>query len=333
MDKAAAARAFTAAARAALKAFPIAPADLELVAIGENITFRVTDAADGAAYTVRLHRPGYHTLEELISERVWTRALEADGIAVPSGIRTRDGGDYVEVPVPATGERRAAGMIRWVEGEILADVLRKSPRTEEITPYLTQLGEIAGAMHNQSAAWTPPPGFRRHTLDAEGLVGETPFWGPFWEHPALSAGERDLLLNTRERVRAALARLGRRPDNFGLIHADLHDGNVLAAGDSLHVIDFDDAGFGWHAYDVAVALGPYRERPDYAVLQAAFLVGYDAGRAGSEAIAPLIPMFVMIRDIVQIGWLHQRPEIDVGDRLRGILDRACSLCAAFEPPS
>lgn len=327
-----AAEVFTAPAREALAAFPITPASLELVAISENVTFRVTDAADGAAYTLRLHRPGYHTREELISERIWTRALGAAGIAVPSGVSARDGSDYVEVAIPAAGERRAAGVIRWVPGEVLADVLRTSPETDAIRPYLTQLGEIAGAMHNQSSAWTPPAGFTRHALDAEGLVGEAPFWGRFWEHPALSAGERDLLLSTRDRVRAALARLGRRPGNFGLVHADLHDGNVLAAGDALHVIDFDDAGFGWHAYDLAVALAPYRQRPDYAALEAAFLSGYQSRRESSEAVSGLIPMFVMIRNMVQIGWLHQRPEIDVGDRLGGILDRACALCAAFEPP-
>ena len=107
---------------------------------------------------------------------------------------------------------------------------------------------------------------------------------------------------------------------------------MLAAGDSLHVIDFDDAGFGWHAYDLAVALAPYRQRPDYAALEAAFLSGYESRRENSEAVSGLIPMFVMIRNMVQIGWLHQRPEIDVGDRLGGILDRACALCAAFEPP-
>ncbi|HLY78646.1 MAG TPA: hypothetical protein VKQ70_04690, partial [Caulobacteraceae bacterium] len=80
MDKAEARRVFTPAASQALKAFPIEPTGLELVALSENVTFRVTDRRDGAAYVLRLHRPGYHTLGELNSERIWTRALADAGI-------------------------------------------------------------------------------------------------------------------------------------------------------------------------------------------------------------------------------------------------------------
>ena len=41
---------------------------------------------------------------------------------------------------------------------------------------------------------------------------------------------------------------------YNLIHADLHFGNVLVDGDRLAVIDFDDCGFGWHPYELAVVL-------------------------------------------------------------------------------
>ena len=36
------------------------------------------------------------------------------------------------------------------------------------------------------------------------------------------------------------------------------------APDFLAVIDFDDAGFGWHLYDLAVALIGYQDHPDFA---------------------------------------------------------------------
>ncbi|MBP6770913.1 MAG: hypothetical protein KA171_24260, partial [Reyranella sp.] len=60
-------RTFTPAARAALAAFPIDRRDLTLVSLSENVTFRVTDGRDGRPYVFRLHRPGYHALEELVS--------------------------------------------------------------------------------------------------------------------------------------------------------------------------------------------------------------------------------------------------------------------------
>ena len=39
-----------------------------------------------------------------------------------------------------------------------------------------------------------------------------------------------------------------------MIHADMHSQNVLIQEDKLSVIDFDDAGFGWYGFDLAVAV-------------------------------------------------------------------------------
>ena len=67
------------------------------MSLAENVTYRVVDRRDGVAYALRLHRPWYHTLDELISERAWIRALADAGIAVPdarahprrAGVRVR----------------------------------------------------------------------------------------------------------------------------------------------------------------------------------------------------------------------------------------------------
>ncbi|QQS11651.1 MAG: phosphotransferase [Rhodospirillales bacterium] len=331
MDKADAERIFTAPARAALAAFPVEPADLALVSTSENITFRVVDRRDGAAYVLRLHRPGYHTLEELVAERVWIRALGDAGVGVPIPVLARDGGDYVSVDVPATGERRHAGMARWTEGELLSAVLERADDAA-VARCFAQLGAIAAAIHDQSAAWRPPASFRRHTLDVDGLIGDAPFWGPFWEHAALSARERRALLRARDLMRDALRRHGRDPAVFGLIHADMHPGNVLVDGDRLTVIDFDDCAFGWHQYEIAVALVHYETAPNFAVMERAFLAGYRARRAISDAALALLPMFRLIRGMVQIGWYHQRPEHAPTAFFHAMKASVCAACEAFEPP-
>ena len=155
MDKEAIGRIFAPAARATLPAFPIDAADLTLVSLAENVTFKVTDR-DGSAYVLRLHRPGYHTLDELISERAWIRALTAAGIDVPGPVPTRDGRDYVPVTIPATGEQRFAGLLRWTEGRLLSHVLAETSDPRVIEDYFRQLGALTAAMHNQASAWRPP---------------------------------------------------------------------------------------------------------------------------------------------------------------------------------
>jgi Ser/Thr protein kinase RdoA (MazF antagonist) len=119
---------------------------------------------------------------------------------------------------------------------------------------------------------------------------------------------------------------------FGLIHADLHPGNVLVGPGGLTVIDFDDAGFGWHVYDMAVALYYVANRPDFPTLRAAFLSGYSAVRDLPPHTEDLLPMFLLIRSLALIGWLHQRPEIDPGlffaERKASIME----ACRSFKAP-
>ena len=310
MDNETVDRTFTPAAQAALKHFPIEPEALSLVSLSENVTFKVTDVRDGRAYVLRLHRPGYHTLEELDSERVWIRALAETGIDVPASVPARDGRYYVPVTIAAAGEQRFAGMVGWTEGRLLSEVLAETADQKAVENSFGQLGAITAAMHNQSSAWRPPVGFKRHTLDSDGLMGMAPHWGPFWEHRSLTPAERALLLDVRERMHGTLARLPRDPSVYSLIHADMHPGNILMNGDRLTVIDFDDTGFGWHQYDIATALTGWQTKPNAAEIERAFLAGYRAVRPLPDEALSLIPTFRLIRWMATIGWFHQRPELN-----------------------
>ncbi len=332
MDRAAAGAAYSPVALDVLKQFPIEPGEIALISLSENVTFRVTDLHDGASYVLRLHRPRYHTLDELNSERTWTRALAGAGIIVPEPVATRDGRDYLSVFVPGTGEHRHAGMARWIEGELLAGILEHTNDGFTLEGYFSQLGVIAASIHNQSSGWQPPATFARHSFDADGLMGDAPFWGPFWTHPTLSSAERRLLLDTRGRIRGALERYGQYPATYSLIHADLHPWNVLVEGERLIVIDFDDAGFGWHQYEAAVALYRYRSTPHFAAAERAFLAGYRSTRGMPGEAWALLPMFLLIRGMALIGWYLDRPEIERSQSMRDLIDSVCAQCATFEAP-
>ena len=331
MDDAEAAQAFLPAARAALKSFPVVPARLAFVNVSENVTFRVTDEA-GEDFVLRLHRPWYHTIERLKGERVWTRALAAAGVAVPQGLTTKGGDDYVRVAVEPLGEQRWAGLARWIEGRVLFGIVEAETDPAAIETHFERLGAIMAALHNQAAGWAPPASFERHALDADGLMGEAPFWGPFWDHPMFDAAERSLMLATRDRLHAALSRYGQDPATFSLIHADLHPGNVLVDGDHLAVIDFDDAAFGWHLYDLAVALVFYQTHAHFAGFRDACLRGYSRVRPLPDDVVRLLPMFVLIRRLVQIGWFNARPELPERTDLAKWKAPLLARAAAFEPP-
>ena len=302
------------AARMALREFGIGSAQLQLVGISENVTFRADDDHSGQSYVLRLHRPGYHTLDELDSERMWLEALRSSGISVPTPVAAPDGRHFVPVHV-TEGETRQVGLNLWAPGEIVGELLTAHDKSTdaagptEIAEPFGQLGALMATMHNQATSWTPPPSFQRHRLDLDGLLGDAPFWGPFWESPVLDERERGLLITARDHCRTQLRRYGEPSRTFSMIHADLHLANLLTHEGKLGVIDFDDAGFGWHQYDIAVAMFHSRGTADFRAARQAFLHSYRAVRPISNDDLALVPMFELIRGMAILGWRAERPEV------------------------
>lgn len=329
MERAEVERLFGPAAREAARAFPVDDPRLSLVTVSENVTFRLTDGRTGEDWVLRLHRPGYNSAAELEAERVWTSALREAGLEAPEPLPARDGRAFTPQVVAGTGEVRLVGVTRWIEGEVLDDLLKSPDRTGERPGWFHRFGGLVARTHLQSEAWTPPPGFSRTRLDADGLMGPAPRWGPFWEHAALSAEDRDLVLAARRVVHERLSALPREPAVFGMIHADLHPGNLLVRGDDLAIIDFDDAAFGWRMYDIAVALTHQQAAPDFEAVRDAFLMGYREVRDLPETEAAQLPLFLLVRGLVQLGWLHERPEIDPGEWLERQLDQIRRGCRAL----
>lgn len=328
MDKVRAEK-FMAAADRALAAFPITPAKVELHWESENVTFRVTEAETGARFVLRLHRHDYHTIKALNSERVWTQALGEAGIAAPVAVLTRMGEHFHSVDMPGEPPR-FAGMTQWMEGTPMVGLVDAEPDLPEHIESFRQIGVLTATLHDQSSAWTIPPDFERHVMDSEGLIGEAPFWGRFWEHPDLTDAESRLMLRGRDQVCAAIAAYGQTPANYGLIHADLHTENILITDTGVAPIDFDDAGFGWHVYDLAVVLFSERDKPQYAAFRAAVLAGYQERRALTDRDLAMLDVFILIRAMVLIGWVYQRPEVDNDGYFEELRDTVCAGCEAFE---
>lgn len=329
MERDEAERLFLPAAREAARAFPVADPRVSLVTVSENVTFRLSDGETGEDWVLRLHRPGYNSAAELEAERVWTAALREAGLEATDPLPARDGRAFVPQRVEGTGEIRLVGVTRWIDGEVLDDFLESADRTGERPLWFHRLGALVARTHLQSEAWTPPPGFTRTRLDADGLMGPAPRWGPFWDHAALTAEDRGLVLAARDVLYARLSALPQEPAVFGMIHADLHPGNLLVRQDGLAIIDFDDAAFGWRMYDIAVALTHQQAASDFVAVRDAFLAGYREVRDLPETESAQLPLFLLVRSLVQLGWLHERPEIDPGEWLEPRIAQIRLHCRAL----
>jgi Ser/Thr protein kinase RdoA (MazF antagonist) len=299
---------FAPAALQALESFPVVAEKIELIAYSENVTFRISVQDSDTDYVLRLHRPGYNSIEELDSERIWAEALNDVGISVQDSLLTCQGRYFALVGIPGTGEQRYVGMTTWLEGTPLSRYLETHSEGAERERAFRRIGEIAATIHNQSTCWKEPPGFERRRLDLEGLLGEAPRWGRFWEHADLTKSERAMLLRRRQDVCSQLNEYGERPNNFSLIHADLDADNIVHNGDDLALIDFDDSAYGWHMYDIASALIVDWRAGDFDAVRTALLDGYREHRPLSDRDVGMLQAFLLIRGMATIGWYHQRPE-------------------------
>jgi Ser/Thr protein kinase RdoA (MazF antagonist) len=314
----------------ALRGWDLVVTNIEAIKVRENAVFRL-DLATGGRAVLRVHRQGYHSDAELDSEFAWMQALDAADIPVPRVIRSRLGRNF-EVVLSATVDGpRQVDVFEWIDGRQLGSI--EAGLTAQGTAVDSQyyaIGAITARIHNQAVSWQCPIGFRRHAWDAAGLVGEQPFWGRFWELEALTKNQRELLTRTRTRIADELASHGTESEHYGLIHADLVPENVLVDGEDLRVIDFDDAGFGWHLFDLATSLYFITGEGIYPAARAALIRGYRSERELSEQVLQCLPLFLAARGTTYLGWLHTRQGSDAARELTPFLvERACAIAAEY----
>ena len=298
---------------------------LTLISQSENTVFRV-ETAKHETFALRLHRPGYHSLAELESEQLWTHALADGGIAIPKVEPTEHGKYYVEESLGTEETSRQVGLIQWLPGEPLSKVLADHPSAAELHKTYFALGALIARCHLASMAWTPPAGFIRHAWDHDGFVGDAPFWGRFWELASTTQKNRDHLRDIRNALSLRLDALPKTSQTFGMIHADLHADNVLRNNDHLYVIDFDDAGYGWHAFDLAVAiyhqLDFFHPQARFDTVYSALNAGYDSVRPGCEDIFAQLPVFLLVRSLMILKWIEDRPEVRRNDSIPILIELA-----------
>ena len=297
-----------------------APARATLLEISENETFLV-EAADGERVVVRAYRPGGNTDAEIAAEHDWIGALRAAGaVRTPALRATARGATLLHVPTLRALLRLAA--FEHCPGS------EPSRTGGDETAIFEQVGAVCAALHDHAIGWKRPDNFTRKRWTFDTMIAPTPFWGDWRAAPGLDGAMEAVIGRATQRLRDRLARYGTGRDRFGLIHGDLRAANLIQSGDALHVIDFDDCGFGWHAYDFAAAISFREAEPGIEALKAAWLRGYRSVRAFPEEDAAIIPDMVMLRRVLLTAWIGSHPEASAARALAPTFARGTAMLAA-----
>ncbi|MGX9351956.1 phosphotransferase enzyme family protein [Shimia sp. W99] len=289
-------------------------ADVSLLAQRENHVYAVRQGA--TKYALRLHRPGYRTAPELVSELDWMMYLSQQGLHVPAPIPTHDGSYLAKIGTIHVS------LLTWLDGTPIgegSEISEGSP-----TQIARMVGREMARLHDLTDNWDCPNAFVRPNWTADALLGENPLWGRFWEHPHLSPDQKNLLLKTRSRASLDLHAL---EADAGLIHADLLTENILLWNDGLGILDFDDCAIGYRSFELATFLLRYVERSDFCDIRTALSGGYAARRAIPAAELDLM---LLLRALTYVGWIIPRLHEPGGEtRSNRMIARATSLANTY----
>jgi Ser/Thr protein kinase RdoA (MazF antagonist) len=301
----------------ALARWDMADAEWDFVAGRENLVYRVSGPRGD--FALRIRRPGLRSEVELRSELIWLDAMERAGLSVPRPMRSASDA-FLE-----TIDRHMVDMVGWLAGRRLGNS-QATLKLENAGAVFFSLGREMGRLHDACDAFTPPEGFERVHWDVDGLLGDSPLWGRFWENPTLDAETRNLLEDFRGQAARHLQDAAETLD-YGLIHADVVRENVLIDADRIRLIDFDDGGYGFRLFDIATALLKNRTEPDYPKIRSSLIEGY---RSQRHLDMSLLDLFMALRAVTYVGWIMPRMNED-GSPARNarFLDDARALCAAY----
>jgi Ser/Thr protein kinase RdoA (MazF antagonist) len=302
-------------AQAALDGYGLGGSTLKLIGHGENTTFRVVAASAATAadnpfvghhYLLRVHRPGYQTAASIRSELAWLAALRQRGQVVPEPVPSPTGDLLTEVAVPGMPEARCCALFHWMRGRKISRIRLQ---------HFATLGRLMAQLHGHAMHWSLPPGFTRRRWDWDGLFGDDAGFN-------LAAAEVWALLPepyagrfraVADRTRQVMGKLGQEPDAFGLIHADLflgEEGNVLFSGGEARPIDFDDCGFGYWVYDLAVSLAHWQRAENWPRVRDALLDGYNQVRPFPAGQLAHLDLFMAARHVSEILWATDMAQVN-----------------------
>jgi len=308
----------------ALQAYALSPVSVSLLSHFCNTTFKVTDS-DGSRYALHVYRffdkaiPTDNRLDWIASEIWWLDQVRKLGLYVPVPVTTISGELVTEAGASELGAPAPCVLFRWLDGRFLNRGLRPE--------HLELVGRMTAQLHDSTHALYVSENFLRGEVDR--MDGATQEWilRTFTDfHSKEAAAVAGLAV---AHILSAQEKLGKSPETFGIIHADIHQRNYLFLGGRVGLIDFGDCGWGHYLYDLAVTISQIGTLPRAEFLKAALLAGYGEVRRLPDDFDTLLSAFVTLRELqdlatfiesrddpAQAGWTA-----DIDDRLAALRGR------------
>jgi Ser/Thr protein kinase RdoA (MazF antagonist) len=300
--------------------------NVSLLCLSENATFLLAeDSRDKFRAVMRVARVGYHSRAEIEAELRWLEHLgKSDAVRAVYPVSNIRGNLLTQVEE----ERQVyvCVVFQYLEGHTL------NPRQDlSAAADFRQTGRTAALLHRDAMDWKESGTLLRPHWNYENMVGTHGLFGNWRECRELDFRGYDTIDLACRRIRQRLENYGKNENNYGLIHADLRAANLLKDGSVLHVLDFDDCGFGWHLYDLAASVSFIEDDLRLGQWIGAWLEGYQSVLPLEKRDLLEIPTFIMARRIQLLAWLTSHEDSDpVKGQYPGFAGETVRLAGEYE---
>lgn len=249
------------------------------------------EIAGAKRFFLRIGQHGRRSLDDTETEGRALAEAKAAGAPVAVAVRGRDG--HFAQPVAAS------------EGERAALLFEPAPGNPGQVEDAAAQGRALAQLH--AVRLSDPVAARLRRLDLDALVLRPAGWAG-----EVLGARSNLACRLLEVATAFAARFAPLTAVFGVgfCHGDFHGGNALVEDDVATLLDFDDCGVGWIAYDLASFLWTCQgfEDEQREAIWADFLSGYESVRLLAQADRDAVEPLILAREIWALGaWATGAP--------------------------
>lgn len=285
----------------AARRYGLSSSDLTELNAFENFVYEAVNQ-DGVDLVLRVSHSTRRTIDYTLGEIEFVRYLGAAGIPVSQPILSEAGQFLERIEDSEPGHHFVVTAFERAEGVVFDDA---PPLKEHYwKPKLFRdLGRIFARLHNRAQTYKlSNPRFKRQEWYEYDVVDVDRFAPP----------EEKLVRERTAQIIERLQKLSRAPEDYGVIHADLHPHNFCFADGRITVFDFDNCEYAWFVKDIAVILfyvarAEERGKREDAVAAflAPFLDGYRELRRCDRVWLEAIPDMLALQRSMNYALFHQ----------------------------
>lgn len=288
--------------------YPIKISKIKFINHGENTTFKITDSRK-KNYLLRICRYEYHTAEALNEELQWLKKLSCQ-FRVPTPVVSNKKKLLEWTSTKLLPEGRNTALFHWTDGIFLST--KQSSKNKMKVHHMVSLGRLIGELHNHET--TRGKVTHRKYWTVQGLVGRKSKFGSIDHITQATPVQQRLISITRRSLCVSMKKFEKKyPSKQGLIHADLHFRNLVFNKRDIALIDFDDSGFGFFAYDLAIPIlsvtsSKFLLKKEKILFRKAILEGYQQVQPWTTDDEKFLEQCMLARKLLMLGWLNSRSD-------------------------